>query len=98
VLAAPIWRRSSRHPPDCQVNGLDYAILGVAPKGFIGTELLFIPEIWVRMSMQAQIEPGKEWLNHQNDWNIWVLGRIKFGISRQQAQSEIDSIAAQQWS
>jgi predicted permease len=78
-----------------KLNGLDYAILGVAPKGFIGTELLFVPEIWVPISMEAQIEPGNDWLNNSHDWNIWVLGRIKRGISRQQAQSEIDSIAAQ---
>ena len=78
-----------------KLNGLDYAILGVAPKGFIGTELLFVPEIWVPMSMEAQIEPGNEWLNNSHDWNIWVLGRIKPGVSRHRAQSEIDSIAAQ---
>lgn len=78
-----------------KLNGLDYAILGVAPKGFIGTELLYVPEIWVPMSMQAQIEPGNDWLNNQYDWNIWVLGRIKRGISREQAQSEINGIAAQ---
>jgi predicted permease len=78
-----------------KLNGLDYAILGVAPKGFIGTELLYVPEIWVPMSMQAQIEPGNDWLNNQYDWNIWVLGRIERGGSRQQAQTEIDSIAAQ---
>lgn len=70
-------------------------ILGVAPKGFIGTELLFVPEIWVPMSMEAQIEPGNDWLNNSHDWNIWVLGRIKPGVSRHQAQSEIESIAAQ---
>jgi predicted permease len=47
------------------------------------------------MSMEAQIEPGNDWLNNSSDWNIWVLGRIKRGISHQQAQSEIDGIAAQ---
>ncbi len=78
-----------------KLNGLDYTILGVAPKGFIGTELFFVPEIWVPMSMEKQIEAGNDWLNNRYTWDIWVLGRIKQGISRQQAQSEISAIAAQ---
>ena len=30
-----------------KVNGLDYTILGVTPSGFVGTELIFTPEIFV---------------------------------------------------
>ncbi|MGI9074669.1 MAG: ABC transporter permease [Bryobacteraceae bacterium] len=78
-----------------KLNGMDYAILGVAPKGFIETELLYVPEIWVPMSMEAQIEPGNDWLKNEYTWNIWVLSRIKRGVSREQAQSEINGIAAQ---
>ena len=46
-----------------KLNGLDYTIVGVAPRGFFGTELLLTPEFWVPMSMQAQIEPGNDWLD-----------------------------------
>lgn len=100
VISYSCWRHRFGADPavlrkTVKLNGLDYAILGVAPKGFIGTELLFVPEIWVPMSMEAQIEPGNDWLENRHDWNIWVLGRLKPAVSRQQAQSEIDSITAQ---
>ncbi len=100
VLSYSSWQRRFGGDPNVvnrtvKMNGLDYTVLGVAPKGFIGTELLFAPEFWVPMSMEAQIEPGNEWLDNPYTWNIWVLGRIKRGISRQRAQSEINAIAAQ---
>ena len=47
------------------------------------------------MSMEPQIEPGNNWLDARTTWNVWVLGRIKRGVSRAQAQTEIQSIAAQ---
>lgn len=78
-----------------KINGLDYTVLGVAPKGFVGTELLYVPDFWVPMSMEPQIEPGNPWLNERTDWNIWVIGRIKPGVSWSRAQSEIQAIAAQ---
>lgn len=78
-----------------KINGLDYTILGVTPKDFIGTELLYRPEIWVPMSMEAQIEPGNNWLDEPSDWDIWVIGRIKAGLNHRQAQADIDNITAQ---
>lgn len=100
VLSYSSWHHRFGGDPNIvnktvKVNGLDYTILGVAPKGFIGTELLFVPEFWAPMTMEAQIEPGNNWLNEHSTWDIWVLGRLKPGVTRQQAQSEIDSIAAQ---
>ncbi len=100
VLSYASWKQRFGGDPNVvnrtvKVNGLDYTVLGVAPKGFIGTELLFAPEFWVPMSMEAQIEPGNDWLNNPYNWNIWVLGRIKRGVSREQAQSEINAITAQ---
>lgn len=78
-----------------QINGLKYTVWGVAPKGFIGTEFLYKPQIWVPMSMEPQIEPGNSWLNERSTWDIWVAGRIKPGISQAQAQNDVDTISAQ---
>ena len=47
------------------------------------------------MLMEPQIESGNNWLDSRNSWDIWVLGRIKTGVSFAKAQSEIGSIAAQ---
>ena len=77
-----------------KLNGLDYTIVGVATKGFFGTELLLSPEFWVPMAMEPQIEPGNSWLDSPGTQNIWVAGRLKPGITAQQAEADLNSIAA----
>ena len=77
-----------------KLNGLDYTILGVAPPGFAGTELIFTPEFWVPMAMEPQIEPGNNWLDNRATWNVWVLGRLKPGVTARQAEADLNAIAA----
>jgi len=100
VLSYAAWQHRFAGDPaivnkKIKINGLDYTVLGVAPSGFIGTELLYVPEFWVPMSMEPQIEPGNNWLESRMAWDAWVLGRIKPGVSYAKAQSEIATIAAQ---
>jgi predicted permease len=76
-----------------KLNGLDYTILGVAPKGFFGTEVLLSPEFWVPMAMERQIEPGNDWLENRNTRNSWLLGRLKPGATIRQAEDDLNTIA-----
>jgi predicted permease len=78
-----------------KINGLGYTVLGVMPAGFFGTELVFKPEFWVPVAMEPQIEPGNVWINERFDWNLWTVGRLKPGITRQQAESDLNTVAAQ---
>ena len=77
-----------------KLNGLDYSIVGVAPKGFHGTEILLSPDFWVPMSMEPRIEPGNAWLDRRTTHNIWTLGRLKPGVSQRQAEADLNAIAA----
>jgi predicted permease len=77
-----------------RINRQPYTVLGVAPRGFRGTELFYKPEIWVPMMMQAQIEIGNPWLDRRGTFNTWVAGRLKSGVSLDQAESELNAIAA----
>jgi predicted permease len=100
VLSHSAWQRRFGGDPgivnkSVKINGLDYTVLGVAPKGFFGTEVLYAPDFWVPISMEPQIEPGNDWLNEHATWDIWVLGRLKHGVSWHTAQSEMQAIAAQ---
>ncbi len=76
-----------------RLNGLTYTVLGVAAKNFQGTELFYWPEVWVPMSMQAQIE-SFSWLDERAAFNSMVVGRLKDGITRQEAQARLEPIAA----
>jgi predicted permease len=76
-----------------RLNGLAYTVLGVASNGFQGTELFYWPEVWVPMSMQAQIE-SFSWLDERSTFNTMVIGRLKDGITRQEAEARLEPIAA----
>ncbi len=100
VLSYRCWQRRFEADPNIvsrtvKVNGLDYTILGVAPARFKGTETFFNPDVWVPMSMQAQVEPGYNWLESRTATNIWMLGRLKEGVSRRQAEASLNRIASQ---
>src|SRR5262245_59659771 len=45
--------------------------------------------------MQPQIEPSNPWLDQRGTWNCWVLGRLRDGVSREQAQSALQALATQ---
>ncbi len=75
-----------------KLNGFDYTVLGVAPRGFFGTERVYTPELWVPMAMQAQIEPG-DWLEERADHDIFVVGRLRPGVTQERAEAALNVIA-----
>jgi predicted permease len=74
------------------LNGRSFTIIGVAPKGFNGTEVAYAPELFVPMMMAHEIEPGSDWLESRDSDNIFVVGRLKDGISTAQAEAKLLSI------
>ncbi|HEY7161077.1 MAG TPA: ABC transporter permease, partial [Acidobacteriota bacterium] len=77
------------------VNGKSYTVIGVTPQGFFGTEIIANPELWFPMMMQKEINTGRDWLNDRTVQNIFVQGRLKSGVSKQQAESALQPIALQ---
>ena len=76
-----------------RVNKYDFTILGVAPRGFRGTELFFAPDFWAPIVNQQQIE-GSSNLDSRTNRGRWVVGRLKSGVTPAQATADLDSIAA----
>ena len=77
------------------VNGRSYTVVGVAPRGFFGTEVVSAPDLFFPMAMQEQLELGNNWLENRNADNVFVQGRLKPGVAMAQAQTAINSIASQ---
>ena len=97
VLSYGCWQNRFGSDPaivgrTIRLNGLGYTVLGVAAKGFQGTELFYWPEIWVPMSMQAQIE-SFSWLEERSTFNSLLVGRMKDGITRKEAEARLQPIA-----
>ena len=78
-----------------KINGYPFTIIGVAAPSFAGTELIVAADYWVPMRMELQIEPGNEWVRWRTSQNAWVLGRRKQGVSRAQAEANLNQIGDQ---
>jgi predicted permease len=77
------------------LNKQPFTVVGVAPKGFIGTEIAYAPEVFAPMMMAKQIEPGSTWLDARGDDNLFVVGRLKDGTSKEQAEASLKVLTDQ---
>ncbi|HTW63702.1 MAG TPA: ABC transporter permease [Bryobacteraceae bacterium] len=99
VISYSSWQSRFGGDPDIagrsvKIGGLDYTIVGVTPPKFVGTELIYTPEIFVPMAMAEQIEQTK-WMEDRGDANGFVVGRLKPGVSLKSAQAAIGAIATE---
>ncbi len=102
VLNYNFWRKHFQSDPNIagksiQINSHPFTIVGVAPHGFIGTRLFtFIPDVWVPLAMQQTIAP--EYGNYRDGrdkrW-IELRGRLKPGVTREQATAAMNVVARQ---
>ena len=78
-----------------RINRLPYTIIGVASRGFRGTERFYQPALWVPMMMQPHIEIGNPWLDRRMTFNVWMAGRLKPGVSVARAEANLNAVAAE---
>jgi len=99
VLSYACWEKRFGGDPavvgrTVKVNGMDFTILGVAARGFFGTELFFAPEVFFPMVMQKQLEGGDGNLDKRDNSNTFVAGRLKHGVTMAQAEAGLNAIAS----
>jgi predicted permease len=89
VLSYDCWRRRFQGDPDVagrvvRLNGTEFTITGVAPRGFRGLRLFgFWPEMWVPIGMHSVVLPGSTGLLHGRGGGfLEVFGRMKPGFDR----------------
>ena len=73
------------------VNGQSLEIVGVAPEGFHGTTLGQRPQVFVPMTMRAEMEPyfPPSMDNRLSYW-VYLFARLKPGTTLEQAQNAIN--------
>jgi putative ABC transport system permease protein len=78
------------------LNGQGFTIIGVAPKGFQGINVIGGPDMWIPMSMHDQILTGfiKSLFNERRFLGFNTVARLKEGVRPEQAKAELQSIAA----
>ena len=97
VLSYAYWRNHFRGDPavvgrTVQLNKHPFIVLGVAAPEFRGTETFFSPALWVPLVQQEQIE-GFNGLNQRTARSLWLIGRVKPGVTAAQASADLHSIA-----
>lgn len=101
VLSYAFWQRGFQGDGQIvgrvvRVNGTAFTIVGVAPQQFTGTELYpVVPDFWTPISMQTQLIPGQNWLNHPTDFKFQILARLKAAAGLNEAQGETDTLIRQ---
>jgi len=79
-----------------KINGQALTVVGVAPRGFIGTLLFsFVPDVWIPVMMQKAIAPADDFLAGRDNRWISLRGRLKPGVSRSQAEAAMNVVARQ---
>jgi len=100
VLSYGYWTRKFGADPSIldktfTVNGTALTVVGVARKGFDGVQFGSLPDIFIPITMLTQMAPtsGLDLGKHTDHW-VAILGRLKPGVSRAQAQASLQPIYA----
>ena len=77
------------------INGFPFAIVGVTPRGFQGTTILKA-DVWLPMSMMTWAMPSRHERLFTSRGATWLFmgGRLRDGVSLEQANAELATIAA----
>ena len=104
VLGDRLWKRLFASDPQIigktvRVSGHPYTVVGVAPPGYHGLDVILDPEFWVPLGNIAQLAPqgdntpkidsnadrGYHWLD--------IIGRLKPGVTPAEATAELQTLA-----
>ncbi len=73
-----------------QINDHPYAIIGVAPPVFQGTQTSLRSELWVPIVMAPQVIFRRDRLHERANTWVNLLGRLNPGVTPAQAQAEMN--------
>jgi predicted permease len=97
VLSHRFWaRRFSSSPAVLNqtmvVNGQLMEIIGVTEDGFTGVQVGQSPDIFIPITMKAQMTPNWDALADRKDYWLSILGRLAPGTSHEQAQAGLQPL------
>ena len=100
VISHALWMRRYGGDPQVpgqtiSVNGHSLQIIGVAPPAFQGLNLLVPTEVWVPIMMYRELYPRPAWITLRRALPFTVAGRLKPGVTRAQAEAEMQTLAEQ---
>ena len=109
VLSHRLWTERFGSSPDVisntmTLNGYGFTIVGVAPAGFTGRNMVESGDVWIPMMMQAVVRPPRAGFYGGRDPDLlerrgarWLdmFGRLRPDASPEEAAASLDVIGAQ---
>jgi predicted permease len=98
VLSHRLWQRRFASDPAIlgkaiPLSGHMFTVVGVAPPGFRGLDLILDPEFWIPLGNVEQLAPNIP-SRSARDFNwLAVAGRLKPDVTRPQAAAELATLA-----
>jgi predicted permease len=105
ALSHALWQRRFGADPGLvgktvNLNGVNFTVVGIAPPEFTGTVPGVAPDVYVPVMMQGQVSPSWKFdplfgpRGRNLSW-LEVLGRLKPGVSRDQATAAMTALGSQ---
>ena len=94
VLSYGYWSRHFGKDPgilnkQIVVNGTSLTVVGVSPAHFNSIQVGQIPDLFIPITMKAEMTPNWNGLDSRGDHWIAILGRLKPGFTRSRAEAAL---------
>jgi putative ABC transport system permease protein len=81
------------------INGRPFTIVGITPKGFVGTMTILSPEVWLPMSVYDQVandfrSDNKATIDDREGTQLRIMGRLRPGMTAAAAKPALEGLAA----
>ena len=81
------------------INGRAFTIVGITPKGFVGTMQILSPEVWLPMGVYDQVahdfaSGNSTTVDDRKGTQLRIMGRLKTGLTAAGAKPELAGLAA----
>lgn len=99
VLSDGLWHNLFQGDPHIvgtpvELNKHPFTVIGVAKPDFHGTERFSWPDYWIPMVNEEQVS-GFDYLHIRTEITVTVIGRLKVGITSQQATDNLKAISSE---
>ncbi len=100
VLQYDFWRTRFDGRPDLvgqiiRLNGLPFTVIGVAARGFEGTDTGIPTKAWAPVAMRPTITPSDPRLDDERSSWFYLFARLKPGVTLDQAQAAMKIVYRQ---
>ena len=98
VLSNSLWQRRFGADQNIvgktvRMNDHPYQVIGVAPESFVGTKFALALDFWTPMTMVEDLRRAPKMLETRGSHWMNVIGRLKPGVSMDQASADVSAIA-----